>query len=152
MTTTFTVYGKAAPYSVPAQVRHSAEGKAFAHHYPSANHESWKNSVAGQSLEHKPDALWHGAVALSLEFVRVPPKSNAKHPDRCRDPKRRAKAVDPISNPDLLKLARVVEDALTKIFWHDDSQVIQHTFSKRWGEAECVNVRVEFLEWDREAA
>jgi Holliday junction resolvase RusA-like endonuclease len=98
-----------------------------------------------QALMHRPDELHDGAVRLSLEFVRRKSPSHPKHPERCKSPRRRALAQAPIIVPDLLKLARVVEDSLTGIFWKDDSQVIEQTFSKKWGERDLVNVEVEYL-------
>lgn len=40
----------------------------------------------------------------------------------------------PISKPDVLKLMRGVEDALTGILYVDDSRIVDEHISKRWGE------------------
>lgn len=150
MTISFTIYGKPASYSAPARVIRRKNGSAYAQHYAGAKHKTWQGSVVAQALPHRPATPWPGAVSLSLVFVRTRPRSLVKHPGRCKDPKRQAQAVDPIVRPDILKLVRPVEDAMSGIFWVDDSQVITHKCSKEYGEADCVHVKIEFLAWDRE--
>lgn len=41
--------------------------------------------------------------------------------------------VFPASKPDVLKLSRAVEDALTGIVWKDDAQIVTELISKRYG-------------------
>lgn len=48
----------------------------------------------------------------------------------------------PATKPDVLKLARAVEDALTGIVWRDDSQIVTETLCKRYGEHTGCLVRV----------
>jgi Holliday junction resolvase RusA-like endonuclease len=50
-----------------------------------------------------------------------------------------------LSSPDVLKLCRSTEDALTGIVWHDDAQVVCGSFSKQYcgqGEKEGVRIRI----------
>lgn len=49
----------------------------------------------------------------------------------------------PTSKPDLLKLARGVEDALTGIVYEDDAQIVFETMRKQWSQIEGVQVRVQ---------
>lgn len=49
----------------------------------------------------------------------------------------------PITKPDALKLARGVEDALTKVVYHDDSQIVEEHLYKLWGEPARVEVTIE---------
>jgi Holliday junction resolvase RusA-like endonuclease len=53
----------------------------------------------------------------------------------------------PITRPDLLKLARGVEDALTGIVYHDDSQIIEEVLVKGYGRP-GVHITVEQLDED----
>lgn len=39
----------------------------------------------------------------------------------------------PDTRPDVLKLARGVEDALTNVIWRDDAQIVDEVLSKRYG-------------------
>lgn len=48
----------------------------------------------------------------------------------------------PAVRPDVLKLARAVEDALTGIVWRDDAQIVRETLTKEYGEPERVEVEV----------
>ena len=44
---------------------------------------------------------------------------------RPRPPSLAAKVREPAKRPDLDKLVRAVKDALTKVLWHDDGQVVE---------------------------
>ena len=46
---------------------------------------------------------------------------------------KKGKSAMPISKPDVLKLARGVEDALTKILWLDDAQIVYEVIQKFYG-------------------
>ena len=48
--------------------------------------------------------------------------------------------------PDTLKLGRAIEDAITGVIWRDDSQVVEHYLSKRFGARYTTIVRIEALE------
>lgn len=48
----------------------------------------------------------------------------------------------PASKPDVLKLARAVEDALTGIVYADDALIVREVLYKRYGEQERVEVGV----------
>lgn len=74
-------------------------------------------------------------LRLICEFVLPRPKSAPKS----RTPAATAK-------PDLLKMARAVEDALTGIVYHDDAQITSEVLDKRRAEIDeppGVNIRVE---------
>jgi Holliday junction resolvase RusA-like endonuclease len=51
--------------------------------------------------------------------------------------------------PDVLKLTRAIEDALTGIAWNDDAQIVEHTMvRKEWynGATSRTSVVVEYIE------
>jgi Holliday junction resolvase RusA-like endonuclease len=48
----------------------------------------------------------------------------------------------PAKRPDVLKLARGVEDALTGVLYADDSQIVIERLEKRWGEPERVEITI----------
>lgn len=48
----------------------------------------------------------------------------------------------PASKPDVLKLARGVEDALTGVIWTDDALIVNERISKRYGDEPGVRVRI----------
>lgn len=49
----------------------------------------------------------------------------------------------PTVKPDVLKLARSVEDALTGIVWRDDALIVRETLWKVYGAQPGVEIRVE---------
>lgn len=62
----------------------------------------------------------------------------------------------PDSKPDVLKLARAVEDAMTGIVYSDDAKIVRELIEKEWGDRDEVEVLVfetvverEFEERDR---
>jgi Holliday junction resolvase RusA-like endonuclease len=48
----------------------------------------------------------------------------------------------PAGKPDVLKLARAVEDALTGIIWTDDAQIVTEILLKRYDETPGVSVKI----------
>lgn len=48
----------------------------------------------------------------------------------------------PAKKPDVLKLARAIEDALTGVVWRDDSLIVDEYIGKRFADREYVTVRV----------
>lgn len=48
----------------------------------------------------------------------------------------------PTAKPDLLKLARAAEDALTGILWHDDAEITGERLFKRYGRRPGVKITV----------
>lgn len=70
-------------------------------------------------------------MRLELRFFSERPKN---HYGTGRNTGRLKSSAPPykITNPDLTKLTRAVEDALTGIIWKDDSQVVQQETMKRY--------------------
>ena len=80
-----------------------------------------------------------GPVRLELLFFVARPKShyNAKGQLLKSAPEY------PTKKPDLLKLARAVEDALTGIVYAGDEQIVTENLRKRYSDTpECVFIRV----------
>lgn len=113
MTLTFTVFGEAIP-----------QGSSRAFMRPGMRHpvvtsdnprlRGWRQLVAeaaSAALEGVGQYDGTGAVAVVATFYLPRPKSLA------------AKVRHHLTNPDLDKLARAINDALTGVLWRDDSQV-----------------------------
>lgn len=94
--------------------------------------KDWKTTIAWEAK-----SRWGGnpplneAIRLELRFVL--PRANGhygggKNKARLKDssPKRH------LHKPDVLKLARAVEDALTGVVWVDDSQIVEEYLEKRY--------------------
>lgn len=79
--------------------------------------------------------LLAGPIELKLIFYMARPKGHfrtGKHAGELRE----SAPEHPTSKPDLTKLTRAVEDALTGIIWKDDSQVVQQDTKKVYCEPE----------------
>ena len=92
--------------------------------------------------------LLEGPLILKLIFLRDRPKG---HFGTSRgEPTKEIKSSSPtfpISKPDLTKLTRAVEDALTGIVWKDDSQVVRQETAKRYcSPTEKPGVHVSIVE------
>jgi Holliday junction resolvase RusA-like endonuclease len=51
----------------------------------------------------------------------------------------------PTVKPDLTKLLRAVEDALTGVVWRDDSQIINQAISKEYADVDMTSIIIECL-------
>jgi Holliday junction resolvase RusA-like endonuclease len=107
--------------------------------------KGWKQNVAqvvGAQWLAAGNQPLDGALALSITVFRPRPKGHfgsGKNEGKLKD-----WAVDefPTTKPDVLKLSRGIEDALTGIVWRDDSQITDEILFKRFGEPERVVIRV----------
>jgi len=89
----------------------------------------WMSTVSVAAGEVFNGSVLRGPVALTVQYFFPRPKShygNGRNAGIVKDsaPKHH------ISKPDLSKLTRAIEDALSGIVWKDDSQVISHIESK----------------------
>lgn len=82
-----------------------------------------------------------GPVRLCVLFQLRRPKSHytSKGAVKSSAPAR------PTVKPDLTKLLRAVEDALTGVAWRDDSQIVCQLAIKDYADADKTSVVIEFL-------
>jgi len=111
--------------------------------------KDWMDTVSWHTQKHVGRmVLLTEAVCLKLTFLRLRPQG---HYGTGRNAGR-VKASAPLHNtkvPDLTKLTRCVEDALTGLIWRDDRQVIAQRTNKRYcrdDEKPGVWIRVETIE------
>lgn len=98
----------------------------------------WKRTVAqaaGERMDRR--GLLEGPLVLELVFYR--PRPSAHYGKRGLRP---SAPEFPTTRPDVLKLARAVEDALTGVVWRDDAAIVDERLAKRYGEPARVEVRV----------
>jgi len=103
---------------------------------PTASRENLIRVLAMQAWEGAPMEC---AARLRVEMVVPVPKSWTK--------KARAAALagddKPTGKPDADNCVKLVCDSLNQIVWHDDSQVVDMTATKRYGEVGCTIIEVE---------
>ena len=98
----------------------------------------WKTRVAqaaGEAMN--GDGLLDGPLLLTVQFIVPRPKGHYG----VRGLRPSAPAY-PTVRPDVTKLVRAVEDALTGIVWRDDSQVVSQHAAKVYGEPARCEVQV----------
>lgn len=101
----------------------------------------WKHEVKAAAVDAMGDApLLDGPLRLVATFWVPRPRGHYG-----------AKGVRssaphyPAVRPDLTKLVRAVEDALTGIVWRDDAQVVLQGLSKLYGEPARVVIQIDQL-------
>lgn len=106
----------------------------------------WKAVVSDAAAEAMQGAaLLDGPLMLGLEFYFPRPKGHYGTGRNAGIVKTSAPAI-PTVKPDLLKLARAVEDALTGIVYRDDAQIAREILDKFYGEPARVEIRVRRLD------
>jgi Holliday junction resolvase RusA-like endonuclease len=137
----FIVFGKPAPAGSKRGF-YNAKARRVIVTDDSKNSRPWKAQIsdaAAQAMNGQP--LLDGPLMLGLEFYMPRPKGHYG----ARGLRPSAPAI-PTVKPDLLKLARGVEDALTGIVYRDDAQIAREILDKFYGEPARVEVRVRQLD------
>src|SRR5262245_40763361 len=78
-----------------------------------------------------------GPLAIEIIEYRLRPKS---HFGKRGLNKKGRDCPFPTSAPDCLKIARAIEDALSGVIYRDDSQIVNETIRKIWGDKEHTQV------------
>lgn len=139
----FRVYGRAASQGSKRAVR-TKSGKVVVIEDNPRTYE-WRQEVASVAHRAYSGPLHLGPVGLRLIFVRARPKSHygtGRNVNRLRQ----TAPSYALGKPDLLKLGRAIEDALTGVIFRDDSQVVSLTLGKVWGEENSVHVTVQLFD------
>ena len=140
MTASFTVYGQSQPGGSKRAVQIGGRVRVI-----DANPRSapWKDEIRHQvGAAYDGHPLLTGPLALDLTFYQPRPKGHYGTGRNAGIVKASAPSW-PASKPDLLKLARTVEDACTGLLWRDDSQIVHEALSKMYGEPARVLIRVD---------
>lgn len=108
---------------------------------------AWKDQVAqqaGDTIGIQP--LFRVPLRLALTFYVARPKGHYGTGRNAGQLKASAPRY-PAKKPDVLKLARGVEDAMTGVVYHDDAQIVEEVLIKRYTDgAEGVEIEVQALE------
>ena len=132
----FTVLGQAKPGGSKTAFQHPTTGRIIVK--DSSANRPWRSQVAAAAREVWEGELLRSPLRVEFRFVRPRPKS---HRNARGEVKASAPAF-PTTRPDVLKLARAAEDALTGVLWADDAQIVEEVLVKVFGEPERLEVRL----------
>lgn len=137
---TFTVHGVAQP---AGSKRGFHRGGRVIITDANAKSRPWKAQVTDAGAAAMGGAaLLDGPLSLELVFYIPRPKGHYGTGRNAGTVRASAPAF-PAVKPDVLKLARAVEDALTGIAYRDDAQIVQERLVKRYGEPARVEVVID---------
>jgi Holliday junction resolvase RusA-like endonuclease len=110
-----------------------------------AKSKDWKSAVAWSARQALPAGaeLLRGALRVEFTFYRPRPKGHFRTNGELN--RQGLEAPFPTTKPDVLKLARAAEDALTGVVWHDDAQIVEEVLRKVWGEPARLEIVIEAL-------
>lgn len=134
MTVEFTVHGEARPGG--SKRAFVVKGRAVVTDDAGKTGKAWRRDVQLAALEAMSAAglegeLLAGPLAVRMTFYRRRPKRPIA-----------GAGAYPITRPDVLKLARAVEDALTGVVWADDAQVVAELLGKAYGAPERLEISI----------
>jgi Holliday junction resolvase RusA-like endonuclease len=134
------VFGKAAPAGSKRQITNRHTGQSFIID-ANKNAKPWKKGVADAAAAQYRGPVLSCAVDIEMIFVMQRPKGHYGTGRNAEVLKDNA-PLQPTVAPDVLKLARGVEDALSTIVYRDDAQIVNESLQKRYGDRERVEIRV----------
>lgn len=110
------------------------------------NGRQWRQDVKVFAREAMEGAPLTGPVSANFRFFFARPKCHygtGKNTGRLK-----ADAPShPTGPPDVLKLARACEDALSGLVYRDDAQIVREELSKHYSDTGASGVEIEILEW-----
>lgn len=107
--------------------------------------ESWEDHIARAARQAYSGSLLDGPLAVEFQFFRPRNKGDFGTGRNAGTLKPSAPRY-PTTRPDVLKLARVVEDALSGVLYRDDSQIVEERLIKLYGEPARCEVTVWLLD------
>jgi len=135
----FTVYGEPVAQGRPRMA--VVNGRPIA--YDPKKSRDFKRDVKAVAQKHVPEKLLTGPLMLTVKIFRPIPKGFSK--------RKRAAALAgemrPITKPDLKNYVAGVEDALEKVIFDNDSQIVSYGNSGKWY-GDPPRVEIEVLEME----
>lgn len=138
---TVTVHGQPAPQGSKRPFRNQTTGRLHMAEQ-SKRVAPWRQDVKHAALAVLGDdwTLLDGPLAVSMVFTFARPKGHWRT-GRNAHLLRGSAPARPAGIPDLSKLARSTEDALTGVLWVDDARIVEYRrFGKWWAGSSDVDV------------
>lgn len=137
-------------FFVPGKPQPAGSKKGFARgrhvSIVDANDKSkpWQATVALFASEAYSGPLLEGPIAVTFVFFHERPKGHygtGRNAGVLKD----WAPIAPTGKPDVLKLARGVEDALSGVVYRDDAQIVDETLYDRYGATPGVSVSIQVI-------
>lgn len=107
----------------------------------------WMDSVKWFAMKEVGKmCLLEGPIYLIIKFIMSRPQGHYGTGRNAGKIKESKLGLYPTVQPDMHKLVRAVEDALTGIIWRDDKQVVKSAIEKVYGEKPGAEILIETLE------
>jgi len=113
-----------------------AKGRAILTH-DNKRSRPWATTITLMAQAHRQLPLWAGPLRVDLTFNMPKPQGL---------PKRRYSWA--IRKPDKDKLERLVKDALTKVIYRDDAQIVDGRVIKRYSDQPGVLIQIWRVSWE----
>lgn len=141
---TFTVYGQPRPAgskrAFPIRRKDGSLG-AVVSDTSGQEGKEWRALVQAAARKEYSGPLLIGPLRLTIIFALPRPQGHfgtGKNGLIVKD----SAPKFPTKRPDLLKLARAVEDALSGVVWKDDSQIVWEILRKQYGNRYAMQVEI----------
>ena len=137
----FAVAGKPITQGSKVAMVNRHTGRPFLRDDSSPGSSSWREAIAHEArLLQDFHGKLEGPLVLELVFVMHRPKSAPKgRPYHCT------------TRPDVLKLARAVEDSLTHVLYADDAQIVREVLEKVPSDNGWTGVRIRLGRHSRDS-
>ncbi|WP_163526640.1 RusA family crossover junction endodeoxyribonuclease [Halobacillus ihumii] len=135
----FTVLGETVAQGRPRAGK-SPTGKTIL--YDPKKSKDFKRYVQLVASQHAPNNLLEGPLVVRVKVYKPLLKSFSKK----RTNEAEAGLYRPITKPDVDNYVKGIKDALNKVIWKDDSQVVDLTISKWYSEKPRVEIEISEVE------
>lgn len=130
-----TAYGEPTPKGRP---KIAMRGNFPTVYTPKATRQA-EDTLLQQIIKHKPEKPIEGAIIMTIRFYKTKPKSYPK------------RITGWTKKPDLDNMTKLVLDAMNKVFYHDDAQIVEITSSKQYDEVPRTEIVLCKLGVDNES-
>lgn len=134
----FEIAGDAVAQARPRFAVHGGHAVAF-DKKESREYKAYVKMLAVKAMGGQPPIAESG-VSVELVVIKRVPKTFSK---RKRLEAVEGGAIRPLTKPDVDNVAKAILDAFKGVVWMDDSQVVDLSISKWYGESPCTRVAVK---------
>ncbi|UOQ43375.1 RusA family crossover junction endodeoxyribonuclease [Halobacillus salinarum] len=135
----FTVLGEPVAQGRPRAGK-TRKGKTVL--YDPQKSRDFKQYVGLVASQHAPSELLEGPLNVKVKVYKPMLKRFSKK----RTQEAESGLYRPLTKPDVDNYAKGIKDALNKVIWNDDSQVVEFTISKWYSSKPRIEVEVSELE------